>query len=522
MESRGGRPWGKSIPGGLLAALLFLVVWLPLHPSTPPLDTADLYEHLSVARHLVRGEGFLTDLSFPLSFAYPFACHLPQPLVHRGPGFALAMVLPYLAAGRDAARTVAMVRVSQLVLLGGLVWLGSAALWRRRRTTDMLPWLILLGANPLLAYAVDWGFTELAAGLLLLGLWLRGREGQPPDWADGLLAGILTTLRPELVWLPLLWWVWWAMETRNLARRREQDPPPLPWRRLLLAVGVLVALQLPWAVRNMQLTGSPFFSLQAQAELVKDTRAWPGYSVYKQLEPQPVGKVLAGDPVPVLGKVARGARFFTREASKVLPLPLLVLGMLLVFGLVRGQVTGTPCPWRQSLHPPSILPADFSLGPLAAATVSLALMALEYSFFDHSLRHLLPLVPVFTWEASALPGSQGLAALKRRPMGQRFLQPAAAGPVLAAALTLALVLASHRATPGWEFARRHALHEAESRAQRGAAFAAAPAESLFVDGPAVPWYADRAAVWRPGSPSVQATIRNRLGGHAAHRSAPGN
>ena len=510
-------PW-KSTLGGLLAALLFLAVWLPLHPAAPPLETADLYEHLSVARHLVQGEGFRTDLAYPLSFAFPFARELPQPLIHRGPAFALLLTAPYTLAGGDPAATVAAVRWLQVGILAVLAALGSVALFRRGQVADVLPWLLLLGGNPLLPFAVDWGFEELLAGLLAFGIWLRVREEQAPGWFDGLLGGLLVMLRPELIWLPLLWWFWFAVEKKRLIGLAGKTAPALPWRRLFLAVGLFLLLQAPWAVRNLRLTGNPVFSLQAQAELVKDTRTWPGYSVYKQLEPQPVDKVLAGDPVPVLRKTARGLKFYLRETSKLLPVPYLVVGMLLVFGLVRGRVTDNPCPFRRDSRPLGILATDHPLGPLGAAMVSLLLLALEYSFFDHSLRHLLPLVPVLAWECAPLLGSLGLGALTRskqppRGEGQSWLGRPPITLLVAALLTTGLLAASHRQTPGWELARHQARRQAESLPARTAAFSALSADRLFVDSSAVPWYADRPAVWTPDDPEVSHRIRGLLADH---------
>jgi hypothetical protein len=503
----------KSILGGLLAALLFLAVWVFWQPAFPPLDTADLYEHLATARHLVRDQGFRTDLAYPLSFAFPFARELPQPLIHRGPVFGLLLTAPYLAAGKDPTGTVAAVRVFQMALLGGLIWLGAWALLRRNRAADLLPWLILLGANPLLPFAVNWGFEELLAGLLMLAMWLGIRDGEIGGVRDGLLGGALALLRPELFWLPLLWWTWFAAERRRLMRGDAARPDQaFPWRKWAVAVAVLFLLQLPWAARNWQLTGSPVFTLQSQAELVKDTRTWPEYSVYRQLEPQPVGKVLTGDPAPVLRKTARGLKFFARETSKVVPLPYLVLGLLLVFGLLRGRVVDSPCPFRTGNRPLSILASDFSLGPLAAATATLLLLAAEYSLFDHSLRHLLPLLPVLAWEASALLGSALLSRLRGSPGIPGIARKPAAGFLVAALLTCLVVIISQRSTPGWDFSRDQARAQAVDLPARAARFAAAPADSLFADSSALTWYADRAAVWTPAGPRERERIRAYLQG----------
>lgn len=173
-------PGLRVVVGGLLATLIFMAWWLPIHPAEPILPTADLYTHLSVARHLSSGQGFKTDIAYPLSFAFPFACALPQPVIHRGPGFALLMVLPYQASGRDPAATVKAVRRLQVLILGLIVFTGAAGFLRRGQLISLAPWLVLMAANPLLVYAVDWGFEELLAGWLLLMIWFRTREGRPP------------------------------------------------------------------------------------------------------------------------------------------------------------------------------------------------------------------------------------------------------------------------------------------------------------------------------------------------------
>ena len=309
----------------LSAAVLFLAVWIPLHPSRPAQPTADVTTHLSVARHLVRGEGFLTDVAYPLSFAFDFARELPQPLIHRQPGFAVLLTGPVAAAGMDPARSLAYARAMQMVILGLTVLIGAAALLRRGLGVGIPAWLLLVGANPLLAYAVDWIFVELACGLVLLALWIRGRDGDPGP-LDGLLAGVLAMMRLDLFWVPLLWWgVGGAFR-------------PGRWRRPVLALLVMAAVGAPWAVRNLALTGHPFFSLQGHAELVKDTRAWPGYDVYRQLEPQPLVQTFVADPVPVLRKAARGVEFFVRGLGAFAPLPLiLVFGVGLILLLVPGR-----------------------------------------------------------------------------------------------------------------------------------------------------------------------------------------
>ena len=197
------RPAGALL-AGCAVALLVAVIWPLARPALPLLPTDDLYTHLSVTRHLARGDGFRCDIAYPLSFAWPFARELPQPLVHRPPAWPVALLLPYAVAGGDPQATIGAVRVLQALLLAAILGLGTAAWWRRGRPGAATAWLAAALACPLWRYAVYWGLTELPAALLLLVLWLRHRDGaRTPGAADGALLGALALLRPELAWLPV-------------------------------------------------------------------------------------------------------------------------------------------------------------------------------------------------------------------------------------------------------------------------------------------------------------------------------
>lgn len=444
----------------VLATLLFVAAWLPWHPARPVLPTADLYTHLSVARHLVRGEGFLNDVTYPLSFAFPFAQALPQPLINRQPGFSVVLTAPYLTAGRDPQRTLLHTRTLQLLFLGAIVLLGIRALQRHQRIFGVVPWFIILGTSPLLAFAVDWGFEELLAGGLLLALWLRLRNGTKPSAADGVLWGILILFRLELFWVPLLWW---------LGRVCLRTTSPPIWRGVVLAAMVALLVSSPWSIRNMRLTGHPFFTLQAQAELVKDTQNWPGYQVYRQLEPQPLLTVLRDDPVPSMRKAARGLKFFWRDSHRFFP-PLLLLGLAYATLRVLRRFRKKEGPSRED--------------PAAPALSFLTLIALcfQYAFFDHSLRHLLVLLPVLAWEVAYFVG-----------LSWRHT----------AAATIAVFLPFAQ-LPGWQKAAQEAVAVEKTQPWLADREHIEESEIYFFEYSAGPWFLDRPGVWR--SPAAEAKV----------------
>ncbi len=383
----------------------------------------------------------------------------------------------------------------QIVLLGGLIWLGSSAWLARRRPGAAAGWAVLLAAHPLMAFAVDWGHDELPAALVLLACWLRHRDrARPPAVVDGLLLGLLAALRPELLFLPVLWW---------LLRR-----PARPHRRSLLACGLACAvLAAPWTVRNARLTGNPFFSLQAYAEHVKDTRLFPAYSVYRQLEPQPLVATLRHHPDPVARKVYRGLRFFWQQQGAFLPMPVVMVMIVCGVLVIRRWLIA----WRERLRGvPDDGPAGGLVDALGTVGLSLVLVAGLYSLFDHSVRHLEVLLPIAVWELGPLladlPG-EFVASRFGRTDSRHAPQPS---PWLLAALgTAAGLLAAvllFRPPTGWDQAEAAAAQAGPLVADETRRLRESPPGVVFVTTAAAPWFADRPAVWDPLDPAVRARI----------------
>ncbi len=490
------RPRRRALLGGLAVALLVGAGWTATHPARPLEPTGDLYTHLMVARHLTRGEGFVTDIAYPLAFAWPFARRLPQPLIHRAPGYALLLAGPVAAVGGDPDRSIAAARILQLGILTGLLWLGSSAWLARGRPGAAVGWALLLAAHPLAAYAIDWGHDEWPAALVLLAVWLRHRDGaRSPAAGDGLLLGALALLRPELLWLPILWWL-------------LRGPVRPPRRAVLVCSLAFVLVAGPWAVRNALLTGDPLFSLQSRAEHLKDTRTFPEYQVYRQLEPQPLLPTLLADPEPVARKTVRGLRFFRAEQGAFMP-PVITVGLLLLgLELLRRRCLG----WRRG---PTARPAIPKLvaGP-GLAGLSLGLLACLYAVFDHSVRHFEVLLPIVAWELGALlveaPWAWVRSRLETAGRGGIPVLPSWLAVSAAALAALVLVRAAVRPPTGWDQAEAAAQHSAAQVGAEVERLRAAPAGVVFVQTAAAPWFADRPAVWSPLDDGVRRRIRELI------------
>lgn len=495
----------RAAAWGLLAAILFASSWSVLHPAQPLSPTDDLYTHLSVARHLVRGDGFLTDVTYPLSFAYSFAARLPQPLVHRPPGYAMLLTLPHVAAGGDPALTVVAVRVMQILVIGLLAWLGTSAWLRRARPAAAMGWLVVLGANPLLTFAANWGHSEIVTALLLFAHWLRGRQAGPPTAGDGLLLGSIALIRPELAGIPVFWWL------RRCWGRFAAEPQAR--RSLLAALLVFLVVTTPWSVRNARLTGDPFFSLQAQAEHLKDTRDLPGYTVYRQLEPHPLVPSLAADPIPVLRKVYRGLRFYVENISGLLPWPfLLVSGICLAAGIYRGSRRAYRR-WRPVADAELTAPPDeshlVSCREPGLAGVTIVLLAVLYAPFDHSLRHLLVMAPIVMWESMPFFAETPWRYLRRRWGRIRPNNPTVI--IVTVAVAWGIVRLTTVSPVGWIATAHDAVRREEAVRRETAALRTAPPGPTFVTTSAAPWFADRPAVWMPADAEVRARITTILG-----------
>ena len=502
---------------GLPLAFAFVLVWVILHPQRPHMATSDLYTHLGVARHIVQGEGFLCDVVYPLSITFPFGARTPQPLLHRQPGFPLLLTIPYLLAGKDPTRTLNMVVLMQIGLLGAIVWLGSNALLRRRRGAAIAPWLLLLMVSPLLKYNVVWGQIETACGLVILALWLKLRDKATrpgrdlPAWLGiGLLAGALNLLRMDLFWIPALWLLasWCRRPANQVAEvgtaamggtsgtdgTSDTDSTPafrpvrISLSTVVLAAMVWILLMTPWGIHNWRVTGNPFFKLQSYSEHVKMTSLWPGYSVYRSLSPEPFFETLRDNPRPVMLKLRSGIRFFLVNLRRWQPWPFLVTcGLLVAVQLRRRRLS-------------------FCWSPLVML-VTLGLMCLQYSLFDHDLRHLVPLLPVFTWEFCLL-AADNLAEWRRRTRWSRA--PASAnGWVLFIFVALCIRVAPQR-LPGWDLAARGAAEDAYFVRHLAKCSASLPPGPVFTDNAAVLWFNDRAGVWMPLTPEVEQEVRERI------------
>jgi len=461
-----------------ILVLAWTLLWAWLHPPTPLHSGNDLYEQLTVARHLVDGDGFQCDIAYPLSATFPFAARLPQPLIHRPPGFSLLLTTTVMASD-DPARIIEAVRILQLFLLGGIAWIGALALGRRDRFEAMVLWLLLLMVNPLLDMGARWGHVEVAVALVLMIIWTHTGQGTMRfGLIDGLLAGMVALLRLELFWLPWLWFGARAIRRGQLDRR---------W--IMAALTIWVLMMTPWTVRNWKVTGDPFFSLQSHAEHRKDTAALAGVSPYLTMDPESLTTTLLRDPVPILRKTARGLLYQVDHLRRWLPWPLLLAGLVAV---LAGR--------RRRRHQQGDRDSDSLRFHLLLSGFSLGLCALLYAPLSHDPRHMLPMLPILSLELVHA------AVLMARSISRSAVSRWSA----LAVLTILLVVLVPARMPGWEKVRQEAIdnHPRILRAVQEARDL--PPGPILVDQAAVLWYSGRAGMIKPPSEEDTSKLRNLM------------
>jgi hypothetical protein len=471
--------------------LVFLAAWLLWQSPPAHLPTSDLFTHLCVARHLADGDGFLNDIVYPLSLAFPFAAHVPQPLIHRGPLYAMLLVGTIWTGGHDPGAALAGVWWLHVGLLGWIVVLALRHLLRLGLAEAILAWLLLFGSSRLLAMSIGWGQIEIVAAALLTLLWLRwrqrreairnGRRGvfDAPEpirlgtaALDGALAAALTLLRPDLFWIPMLWW----SAGRRSAGRRATAVAAIVW----------LALLTPWIARNTALTGQPFFSLQAYGEQLKQTADWPEYTIYRSLSPEPFLTTLQERPGLVLRKTAAGLRFYLTHLGHWLPWPVLAVWVALIFkhrGPFRRRGQGR----RRRFT------------GLETLLLTLGLLMVQYAPLSHTLRHLVILLPVVSLEI-CLAAAVWLS--ERRPRWR-----ASGRAVLLGVAALGCIWALPARLPDWQKAAEAASRAAAPIAKAASELELQPAGPIFTDTAALCWWSGRPGVWSPLDGEVEARIR---------------
>jgi hypothetical protein len=152
---------------------------------------------------------------------------------------------------------------------------------------------------------------------------------------------------------------------------------------------------------------------------------------------------------------------------------------------------------------------------MALIVLTTVLLTIQYSFFDHSLRHLLVVLPMMLWEFSAWIGDAVRQVVQgpRKIRGDRsgLLRDLGSVIFLPAAAAVVIVFLFPCSLPGWEFAAGEAVSFAARTERQIESTRRTPPGILFVDTSAVPWFIDRPVVWSPTEKSTRKRICEFMG-----------
>lgn len=191
------------------------LLWLSLYFATfATLSSADQLDYAQIARHIWRGDGFVTSIAFPVTFSrYDSPANQPEFLHMTLFPFLIA---PLYGAFGEADRTVVMVSGISYILLPAAVY-GLTLIVSGKVRTAILAGVLTVFNQEMVEYSLS-GLTEITFGLaLVIALYLTLRRASPI--LVGISYGLCFLLRANFaVLLPGLVVCWVA----NRAVRRQR------------------------------------------------------------------------------------------------------------------------------------------------------------------------------------------------------------------------------------------------------------------------------------------------------------
>lgn len=471
--------------GIILVPPLFWLVWMAV--TFTGLNTPEALDQAQAARHVARGDGFVTSVIQPLSLALVPKLEKHPNLSHP-PVFTLWEALLFRVSGARP-RLAALASGLSWIVACWLLFSLAARLFDRR--IALFATALFLVNLACLRSSVS-ALPPLLTGALLLGILFTLIERQASDgseeaakvlpWrrlaASAVLAGLTILSDYSLVWaatIPLLiFWMRWPRAAgmingrTGVARRLGRTLP------LTMGLGFAVVLLLavsPWLVRNTQVAGHPLVSLN-RYELLTQTRAYPGLVVYRRydpLMPQP-WEFTNQHPLQVTRKAVVGFGTLAQGSGSLINVVILALFVL------------------ACLRPPTGTAGRVQRYFL----LMLLIQSAKLSFTSQNFGLLLAFVPAMTlFAAAALPRLLGMAASTVDELtGAPWWMRRRAAPLWVAWCLAAFPLLADRVSRGAAAAVTPSANVSflASKTPRGSA--------IMTDMPAlVAWYADRPAVW---------------------------
>lgn len=337
------------------------------------LGDVNAMDYAQIARHVARGDGFITSFIKPISLVFHHSVErhpdLTYPPLHV---YWMAGVMRVLGATDRAASHA-----------GGLAFLLTVPLvfllalrmfdWR----TAVLATALFGTHITLLGYAIS-GLETSLLGLLVTALFLvlhtaahTERSELPWVVAAGVLMGLI--YMTKYIWLvaaiPAIVLVWVLRPQRRLLRTA-------------VFVALIFVVAAPWLYRNYLLTGHPFFTLRVY-EVMGHTRANPANTLLRTFRDyyEPFGTFVAANPRALFEKLRSGlAALYLgfHTLGGIFVTPFFVVGLLVRLG----------APPLERLR--------------VVAVAMLLLVASALSMVSADMRLLVPVAPVMIVLATVL------------------------------------------------------------------------------------------------------------------------
>jgi len=433
-----------------------------------------------IAQQLRAGHGMSTKVIRPLALQYesPDAEGTIPEMLH-APLYPYLLSLLFRVRGSGDA-SIAMFNGLMFLLTGWVIFAIARLLWDK--VVGLLAVALYFVSVEAIGQALTASGATLAGLLITIAIWAALRNRQSLQGSDELSRA--STPRDFAVWPVIIGGIFGltylagltslllALPLAVLATTRS----PIRWRQVAIMAIAALVVTLPWAARNLLVTGSLLPPL-AKYALLTHTQTYPGESVFQQMPgqvPSPITFVLS-HPGEMLKKVVNGLTVVYRGGPSILNLYLFAFfifgGFLFAGSSLKRSV------WR-------------------VAVAMLGLQALSiclYTFEVHGMGVLLPIL-------LCLAVGSLIEAL-RQTEASRSVQ------VLVAAVVFGLVLfptASSAVlggkTPGSRSAASLGLMR--DRLREDAVIA--------TDSPAaVAWYAHKQAVLLPATPSELGSLEQR-------------
>ncbi len=330
--------FAKAIAVGVLIALLGIGTFGRFYTarfnglvSTTAMEVGD------IAQQLRSGRGLSTQVIRPLALAYgqPNEEGVMPEMLH-------APLYPYLLSWLFRARgagdaSVAIFNGLMFLLTGWLIYAIARALWDK--TVALLVVAVYFVSVEAIGQALSASGATLAGLLLTVAIWaaLRYRlSGHARHGSDETTAG-----RGWLIWSAIVGGAFGLTYLAGLSSLLLIAPlvvlaaPPGRgrWRQIAIMVIAVLVVMLPWAVRNILVSGSLLPPL-AKYVLLTHTQTYPGGSVFQQMPgevPSPIAFVLT-HPWEMVKKFANGLTVLYRGGPNMLSpylFPFFILGAFL-------------------------------------------------------------------------------------------------------------------------------------------------------------------------------------------------